>query len=318
MNEIRVETLRKYYPIQGGILRRVKGWVKAVDGISFKIKNGEVLGVVGESGCGKSTLGRVILRLIEPTEGRVFFDNIEITMLTPSWLRRFRRKMQIIFQDPFSSLNPRMRVGDIVEEGLKIHKILTPAERRKRVLELLELVGLPSDSIKRFPHEFSGGQRQRICIARAIALEPEFIVADEPTSSLDLSVQAQILKLFMELRERFGLTYLFISHDLDLIRVICNSVLVMYLGRVFEYGTAEEVLENPYHPYTKALISAIPTIEQETRRKRIILEGDVPNPADPPSGCYFHPRCPSRMEICVSSYPPLKEVSGRMIACYLY
>ena len=318
MDEIRVESLKKYYPVYGGLFRRIKGWVKAVDGISFRIRKGEVLGVVGESGCGKSTLGRVILRLIEPTGGKVFFDGTDITVLNPSEMRKFRRKMQIIFQDPFSSLNPRMRVGDIVEEGLKIHKIGTPSERKRKVIELLELVGLPSDSIKRYPHEFSGGQRQRICIARAISLEPEFIVADEPTSSLDLSVQAQIIKLFMELKEKFGLTYLFISHDLNLIRVISDSVLVMYLGRIFEYGKAEELLENPFHPYTKALISAVPSIEPETRRKKIILEGDVPNPASPPSGCYFHPRCPSRMEICRSSYPPLKEANGRIVACHLY
>jgi oligopeptide/dipeptide ABC transporter ATP-binding protein len=318
MNEVRVETLKKYYPVYGGILKRIKGWVKAVDGISFRIRKGEVLGVVGESGCGKSTLGRAILRLVEPTEGKVFFDEIDLTALRSSELRKFRRKMQIIFQDPFSSLNPRMKVGEIIEEGLKIHRIGTSSERKRKVLELLELVGLPSDSVKRYPHEFSGGQRQRICIARAIALEPEFIVADEPTSSLDLSVQAQIIKLFMDLREKFGLTYLFISHDLNLIRVISDFVLVMYLGRVFEYGRTEDILENPFHPYTKALISAVPGIEPETKRKRIILEGDVPDPASPPSGCYFHPRCPSRMEICRTSYPPLKEVNGRTVACHLY
>ncbi len=318
MNEIRVESLKKYYPVYGGILKRVKNWVRAVDGISFTIKKGEVLGVVGESGCGKSTLGKAILRLIEPTDGRVFFDGIDITSLNASDLRKFRKKMQIIFQDPFSSLNPRMRAGDIIEEGLIIHKIGASFEREKRVLELLEMVGLSADSVKRYPHEFSGGQRQRICIARALALEPEFIVADEPTSSLDLSVQAQILKLFIELREKLGLTYLFISHDLNLIRVLSNFVLVMYLGRVFEFGKAEDVLENPYHPYTKALISAVPTIEPETKRKRIILEGDVPNPVSPPSGCYFHPRCPSRMERCRNSYPPLKEVNGRRVSCHLY
>jgi len=317
MNEIRVERLKKYYPVYGGILKRIKGWVKAVDGISFRIRKGEVLGVVGESGCGKSTLGRAILRLVEPTEGKVFFDEIDVTALRSSELRKFRRKMQIIFQDPFSSLNPRMKVGEIIEEGLKIHRIGTSSERKRKVLELLEIVGLPSDSVKRYPHEFSGGQRQRICIARAIALEPEFIVADEPTSSLDLSVQAQIIKLFMELREKLGLTYLFISHDLNLIRVISDFVLVMYLGRVFEYGRTEDILENPLHPYTKALISAVPGIEPETKRKRIILEGDVPDPASPPSGCYFHPRCPSRMEICRTSYPPLKEVNGRAVACHL-
>jgi oligopeptide/dipeptide ABC transporter ATP-binding protein len=318
MNEIRVETLKKYYPFYGGILRRIKGWVKAVDGISFRIRKGEILGVVGESGCGKSTLGRAILRLVEPTEGKVFLYGTELTALSPSDLRKFRRKMQIIFQDPFSSLNPRMKVGEIIEEGLKIHRIGTSSERKRKVLELLEIVGLPADSVKRYPHEFSGGQRQRICIARAIALEPEFIVADEPTSSLDLSVQAQIIKLFMELREKLGLTYLFISHDLNLIRVISDFVLVMYLGRVFEYGRTEDILENPLHPYTKALISAVPGIEPETKRKRIILEGDVPDPASPPSGCYFHPRCPSRMEICRTSYPPLKEVNGRTVACHLY
>jgi len=318
MNEIRVETLKKYYPVYGGILRRIKGWVKAVDGISFRIRKGEVLGVVGESGCGKSTLGRAILRLVEPTEGKVFLYGTELTALSPSDLRKFRRKMQIIFQDPFSSLNPRMKVGEIIEEGLKIHRIGTSSERKRKVLELLEIVGLPADSVKRYPHEFSGGQRQRICIARAIALEPEFIVADEPTSSLDLSVQAQIIKLFMELREKLGLTYLFISHDLNLIRVISDFVLVMYLGRVFEYGRTEDILENPLHPYTKALISAVPGIEPETKRKRIILEGDVPDPASPPSGCHFHPRCPSRMEICRTSYPPLKEVNGRTVACHLY
>jgi oligopeptide/dipeptide ABC transporter ATP-binding protein len=318
MNEIRVERLKKYYPVYGGILKRIKGWVKAVDGISFRIRKGEVLGVVGESGCGKSTLGRAILRLVEPTEGKVFFDEIDVTALRSSELRKFRRKMQIIFQDPFSSLNPRMKVGEIIEEGLKIHRIGTSSERKRKVLELLEIVGLPADSVKRYPHEFSGGQRQRICIARAIALEPEFIVADEPTSSLDLSVQAQIIKLFMELREKLGLTYLFISHDLNLIRVISDFVLVMYLGRVFEYGRTEDILENPLHPYTKALISAVPGIEPETKRKRIILEGDVPDPASPPSGCYFHPRCPSRMEICRTSYPPLKEVNGRTVACHLY
>lgn len=318
MHELRVEELKKFYPVYSGIFRRITGWVRAVDGISFTIRREEVFGIVGESGCGKSTLGKTILRLLEPTGGRVLFDGTDITSLSQRELRKWRKRMQIIFQDPFSSLNPRMKVGDAIEEGLKIHRMGTKGERKRKVEELLELVGLPRDAMWRYPHEFSGGQRQRISIARALAVEPEFIVADEPTSSLDVSVQAQILNLFMELKKKLGLTCVFISHDLNLVRVVCDSVIVMYLGRMVEYGKTEDVLDTPFHPYTKALVSAVPTVEPERERKKMVVKGDIPDPSSPPAGCYFHPRCPERMDICATLYPPVKELHGRQVACFLY
>lgn len=320
MSEILLKTvgLKKYFPVYSGILRRVKGWVKAVDGIDLEVLKGEILGIVGESGCGKSTLGRTILRLLEPTEGRILFNGIDITSLSQKELRPLRRRMQIIFQDPFSSLNPRMKVGAIIEEGMIIHKMGTKEERRRRVCELLDLVGLPQDSVSRYPHEFSGGQRQRICIARAMALQPELIIADEPTSSLDISVQAQILNLFIDLKNRFNLTYLFISHDLHLIRAISNRVAVMYLGRIVELGYTDEVFTKPLHPYTRILIDAVPTLDPERKRRVIILSGEIPSPVNPPKGCYFHPRCPSKMNICETSYPPFKLIDKRIVACHLY
>jgi oligopeptide transport system ATP-binding protein len=306
---ISVRNLVKKFPIHGGLLSREVASVKAVSDVSFDIKKGETLGLVGESGCGKSTLGRCILRLIEPTSGSVFFKGQDITKVSPAEMRKLRRNMQIIFQDPYASLNPRMTVEDILGEPLEIHKLFkTGREKRERIIKLLDLCGLRREAIARYPHEFSGGQRQRICIARALAVEPEFIVCDEPVSALDVSIQAQIVNLMQDLQKELGLTYLFIAHDLKVIEHISTRVAVMYLGKVAEMSAAEDLYHDPKHPYTQALLSAIPIPDPDYKKERVILHGDVPSPINPPSGCYFHPRCPIAKDNCKSDTPTLRNL----------
>jgi len=318
---VRVQNLKKYFPVTRGILfSRQVGAVKAVDDVSFDIRQGETLGVVGESGCGKSTTGRAILRLHEPTSGHVFFDDVDLTTLPPNQLRALRPKMQMIFQDSVASLNPRHSVGKIIGEPLKIHGIGSAREIHNRVAELMELVGLKSAWIKRFPHEFSGGQRQRINIARALALNPSFIVCDEPISALDVSIQAQVVNLLKELQKQFGLTYLFIAHDLSMVRHISDRVAVMYLGKVMELASRNALFSEPLHPYTQSLISAVPVPlpKKERQRRRFILKGDPPSPSNPPSGCVFHTRCPLAEEICVTKVPEFREIEpGHFVACHL-
>lgn len=306
-----VKNLVKRFPVRGGILNREIAAVQAVSNISFDIKRGETLGLVGESGCGKSTLGRCILRLIEPTSGEVWYKGRDITKVDATEMRKLRRSMQIIFQDPYASLNPRMTIESILSEPLEIHGLATTREeKRKRIFKLLDIVGLRREAISRYPHEFSGGQRQRICIARALAVEPEFIVCDEPVSALDVSIQAQIVNLMQDLQKELGLTYLFIAHDLKVVEHISNRVAVMYLGKIAEIAEAEELYQNPRHPYTQALLSAIPLPDPEYKKERIILSGDVPSPLNPPSGCYFHPRCPKMQEQCKASWPQLENVKS--------
>lgn len=309
-----VENLVKRFPIKGGIFNQEVAAVKAVSDVSFQIKKGETLGLVGESGCGKSTLGRAILRLIEPTSGKIIFKGKDITHVSKSEMRALRRQMQIIFQDPYASLNPRMTVEQILGEPLDIHELVNSKEdRKKRITKLLDLVGLRREAISRYPHEFSGGQRQRICIARALAVEPEFIVCDEPVSALDVSIQAQIVNLMQDLQKELGLTYLFIAHDLKVVEHISTRVAVMYLGKMVEMSTSEELYQNPKHPYTKALLSAIPMPDPDYKKERIILRGDVPSPINPPSGCYFHPRCNKAQENCKTMWPnlsPVKSMTG--------
>ena len=314
-----VNNLRKYFPVKKGIFRRTVGHVKAVDGVTFHINRGETLGLVGESGCGKTTAGRSILRLIDPDPGsEVLFRNgdqeVNLAELSPRQLKDLRRQIQIIFQDPYSSLNPRMTVGDIVGEPLVVHGVARGREREARVRELLEAVGLNPSHIKRYPHEFSGGQRQRIGIARALALDPDLIVCDEPVSALDVSIQAQVINLLMDLQKEFGLTYLFIAHDLSVVRHISDRIAVMYLGKVVEMAETEELFQNPQHPYTEALLSAVPSPDPDYQMDRILLKGDVPSPVNPPSGCVFHPRCPyydkNKWEACTAEVPQLEEVEG--------
>jgi oligopeptide transport system ATP-binding protein len=317
---LKVEHLKMYFPIYKGIMRRHVGNVKAVDDISFEIHKGETLGLVGESGCGKSSAGRAVLRLYDITDGSIELEGIEIGKMQGDKLRRLRPEMQMIFQDPQASLNPRMTVGAIIAEPLDEHKTMTRAEKQARVGELMDAVGLNRQFAKRFPHEFSGGQRQRIGIARALALNPKFIVCDEPIAALDVSIQAQVVNLLEELQEKFGLTYLFISHDLSMVRHIADRVAVMYLGKVVELATCDQLYKNPEHPYTQALLSAVPEPDPslESKRERIILEGDVPSPSNPPEGCNFCTRCPRVMDICKSEVPAFKQIKdGRFVACHL-
>lgn len=304
---LRIENLKMYFPVKRGVLKRTIGYVHAVDGISFSVIKGETLGIVGESGCGKTTLGRTIMNLYKPTAGDVFFRNIPVNKTSHKELLSLRRNFQMIFQDPFESLNSRHTVGYILEEPFIIHKIGNAEWRHKRIGELLEKVGLQKSSLDRYPHEFSGGQRQRIGIARALALNPGLLICDEPVSALDVSIQSQILNLLMELQKELSLTYIFISHDLTVIRHISDRVAVMYLGRIVEMADADSIYTKPLHPYTKALISAIPDPDPETVRERIILQGSVPSPVTPPKGCHFHPRCPIAKDICRNIYPELKE-----------
>ena len=318
MNLLAVQNLKVHFPVRHGGFRRVRETVKAVDGVSFEIAPGETVGLVGESGCGKSTLARAVLRLVEPTAGEIFFGGENLTRMTGAELRPRRRKFQMIFQDPFGSLNPRMTVADIIGEALDIHQLTDgqPA-RRKRIAELLQAVGLDAAQAQRYPHEFSGGQRQRIGIARALAVEPELIVCDEPVSALDVSVQAQIINLLRDLQQRRGLAYLFIAHDLAVVEHISRRVLVMYLGKIVEQAEAKELIRAPPHPYTQALISAVPEIEPESKRQRMLLPGDVPSPIHPPGGCPFLPRCPVAEDRCREEAPVLRDDNGHLAACHL-
>ena len=316
---LKVESLVKHFPVRSGLFSRQTDYVRAVDGVSFTIDAGETLGLVGESGCGKSTTGRCVLRLIEPTSGAVWFEGRNVTAMDERALRLLRRDVQIIFQDPYASLNPRMTVGAIVGEALTIHALASNArDYQDRVVELLDTVGLHADHMRRYPHEFSGGQRQRIGIARALAVSPKLIICDEPVSALDVSVQAQVINLLEDLQQKFNLTYLFVAHDLSVVEHISTRVAVMYLGRIVEIASARDLYTAPKHPYTEALLSAVPIPDPKVKRKRIVLEGDVPNPIRPPQGCHFHPRCPRAMPRCQSEAPLLKEVApGHMAACHL-
>jgi oligopeptide/dipeptide ABC transporter ATP-binding protein len=318
-NLLEVKNLKKYFPVKAGIFKKTVAHVKAVDDISFTVKEGETLGLVGESGCGKSTTGRTILRLLEATAGEVIFEGKSVMDLDKKAMRALRRDMQIIFQDPYASLNPRMTVADIVGEPLDIHKLAkNKKERNEKVREILENVGLGAEYMHRYPHEFSGGQRQRIGVARALAVDPKLIIADEPVSALDVSVQAQVVNLLQDLQKEFGLTYLFIAHDLSVVKHISDRVAVMYLGKIVELTDKKELFKNPIHPYTQSLLSAIPEADPKKKKDRIILEGDVPSPVDPPSGCRFHPRCPKAFDTCSVKEPEFKEYGdGHFAACHL-
>jgi len=312
-----VKHLKKHFPIKGGVFSKTIGYVYAVDDINFTLEKGETLGLVGESGCGKSTTGRTILRLIEPTDGAIYFEGQDITGLDKGAMRALRREMQIIFQDPYASLNPRMTVGSIIGEPLEIHKIARGSEKQERVASLLQKVGLRAEDMRKYPHEFSGGQRQRIGIARALALNPKLIVCDEPVSALDVSIQAQVINLLEDLQAEFGLSYLFIAHNLNVVEHISNRVAVMYLGQIVELASDEELYKNPQHPYTEALLSAVPIPDPTVKKKRIILEGDVPSPINPPRGCHFHTRCMYKEKICEEVEPEFKHIGGgHWVACH--
>src|SRR5713226_2093848 len=319
MSLLEIRDLKKHFPMGEGLFSRNKGVVKAVDGVSLTVEEGETLGIVGESGCGKSTLGRTILRLIEPTSGEVYFQGKNLVAMSQRELREMRRQMQIIFQDPYASLNPRMRVGDIVGEGLEIHKLARGKAKRDRVIELLHQVGLREDHYGRYPHEFSGGQRQRIGIARALAVNPKFIVADEPVSSLDVSIQAQIINLLQELQEKMHLTYFFISHDLRVVEHISHRVAIMYLGKIVEIAKSDTIYQDAKHPYTRALLASVPMPDTRRKKEHFILQGDVPSPVHPPPGCTFHPRCAYREDICDKTEPPLDfDADGHGVACHVF
>lgn len=316
---VQVENLKMHFPIKGGPLGKTVGAVKAVDGVSFHINKGETLGLVGESGCGKSTTGRMLLRLLEPSEGSIYFEGQDITKLAGNELRKMRRNMQMVFQDPFASLNPRHTIGKILEEPLIVHGVRDKTERQRKVKELLDVVGLSSYHASRYPHQFSGGQRQRIGIARALAIHPKLIIADEPVSALDVSIQSQVLNLLQDLQQEYKLTYLFIAHDLGVVRHISDRVGVMYLGQLVELSDTEDLYDKPLHPYTQALLSAVPIADVAFRRERIILEGDVPSPVNPPAGCPFHTRCPKAFEPCSAARPQLSAMEpGHYVACHLY
>lgn len=316
---LEVKNLKKYFPVKAGVFRKTVGYVKAVDDVGFYINEGETLGLVGESGCGKSTTGATILRLLEATAGEVNFAGRDILTLNRKGMREIRKEMQIIFQDPYASLNPRMTVADIVGEPLVIHNLAkNKKERREKVAELLDSVGLTVEQMNRYPHEFSGGQRQRIGVARALAVDPKLIIADEPVSALDVSVQAQVINILQDLQKEFGLTYLFIAHDLSVVKHISDRVAVMYLGKIVELTDKYSLYDNPLHPYTQSLLSAIPIPDPGRKRERIILKGDVPSPVDPPEGCPFHPRCPKAMDICSKVEPEFKEYdNGHFVSCHL-
>ena len=316
---LEVVNLKKYFPIKAGLFNRVVGYVKSVDGVSFKIKRGTTMGLVGESGCGKTTVGKTILRLIEKTDGNVYFNGQDISELSHEELTALRPKMQIVFQDPYSSLSPRLPIAEIIGEAVRVHKIVPEKDYDDYITNVMLACGLQEYHKDRYPHEFSGGQRQRICIARALALNPDFIVCDEPVSALDVSIQAQIINLLGDLQDKFGLTYLFISHDLSVVEHISDTVGVMYLGSMVEYADKTEIFENPMHPYTKALFSAIPIPDPDANIDRIILEGSIPSPANPPKGCKFHTRCKDCMDICKTENPETRDVgNGHMVACHLY
>ena len=314
---LEVKDLVKYFPVRGGVFSRVRNYVRAVDGVSFDLEPGETLGLVGESGCGKSTTGRAILRLIEPTSGEVNFQGTDVCSLNRESMRKLRREMQIIFQDPYASLNPRMTVGSIVGEPLTIHGIAKGKEKEEQVASLLHRVGLRPEHIRRYPHEFSGGQRQRIGIARALALNPKLIIADEPVSALDVSIQAQVINLLEDLQKEFGIAFVLIAHDLAVVQHVSDRIAVMYLGKIVEMSTADRVVMEPKHPYTEALLSAVPIPDPTLKKKRMILTGDVPSPVNPPSGCRFHTRGPYKEDRCVTEEPPMREIStGHFAACH--
>ncbi|MBD7946178.1 dipeptide ABC transporter ATP-binding protein [Psychrobacillus sp. Sa2BUA9] len=316
---LKVDGLKKYFPIRSGVLSKKVGYVKAVDDISFFVNEGETLGIVGESGCGKSTTGRMLMRLLEPTEGNVMFEGKDLTKISDSAMRKVRRDIQMVFQDPYASLNPRHTVEKILMEPLIVHQIGDPKTRRQKVHDFLEIVGLSSYHAKRYPHQFSGGQRQRIGIARALMTNPKLIIADEPVSALDVSIQAQVLNLMQDLQKELKLTYIFIAHDLGVVRHISDRVGVMYLGRMVELAPSENLYAEPLHPYTKALLSAVPVPDPQFQREQIILEGDIPSPSNPPTGCTFHTRCPFKMDVCTTIKPKLEEVkNSHFVACHLY